>query len=131
LEDYDCDDDDEIPEIPLDNIDAETLKLVLIYCRRHRGEPAPTEDEIRDTRRDPIPEWDLEFITMPQAQLFRLFLASNFLDIKGLMELCAKHIASMIERNTTSQICETFNIPEDLTPEETKQLAKENEWLEA
>lgn len=128
LEDYE---DEEIPEIPLTNIDSKTIKRVLIYCERHKGEPAPTEDEVRDARQDPIPTWDLEFITMPQKDLFDVFLAANFLNIKALMELCAKHIGSMIAERSTEEIQEVFNIADDLTEEEKKQLAKENEWSES
>ena len=60
--------------------------------------------------------------------IFDLILGANYMDIKPLLELASSKVASIIKSKTTEEIRKTFNIINDFTPEEEKQIIKENKW---
>ncbi len=113
----------------------------------------PDEDEAKEKRTDDIPQWDQNFLQVDQPILFDLILvsiklkwnemflitmfylllifkAANYLDIKGLLDLCCKTVANMIKGKTPEEIRKTFNIKNDFSPAEEEQIRKENEWCE-
>merc|ERR1719244_1280499 len=130
LDDLGIEDDDEEP-VPLPNVNAAILKKVIQWCTHHKDDPPlPEDDENRDKRTDDIDPWDQEFLKVDQGTLFELILAANYLDIKGLLDVCCKTVANMIKGKTPEEIRKTFNIKNDFTPEEEEQVRKENEWCE-
>ncbi|XP_057419964.1 SKP1-like protein 1A [Lotus japonicus] len=113
--------------IPLPNVTSKTLALVIEYCKKHveaasgSGEKPVTKEELK--------EWDAEFAKgHDQATLFDLILASNYLNIKSLLDLTCQAVADIIEKKSPEQVREIFNIKNDYTPEEEEQVRKENEW---
>jgi S-phase kinase-associated protein 1 len=56
--------------------------------------------------------------------------ASNYLDIKPLLDVGCKTVANMIKGKSPEEIRKTFNITNDFTPEEEDQIRRENEWAE-
>ena len=56
--------------------------------------------------------------------------ASNYLDIKPLLDVGCKTVANMIKGKSPDEIRKTFNIQNDFTPEEEDQIRRENEWAE-
>lgn len=121
---------DEEDVIPLPNVKSNTLKLVLQWATKHKDD-APEEEENRDKRRtDDIPSWDVDFLKMDQGSLFELILAANYLDIKGLLDVCCKTVANMIKGKTPEEIRTTFNIENDLSANEERELARDNNWCE-
>lgn len=56
--------------------------------------------------------------------------ASNYLDIKPLLDVGCKTVANMIKGKSPEEIRKTFNITNDFTPEEEEQIRRENEWAE-
>ena len=77
-----------------------------------------------------VSEWDATFVEMPQEELFECILAANFMDIKSLLDLTCAKVASMIKGKTPEEIRKTFNIVNDFTPQEEKQVKEENRWCE-
>ena len=76
--------------------------------------------------------WDQTFINqLDQSLLFDLIVASNFLDIRGLLDLTCKAAANLIRGRTVEEIRKKFNIKNDFTPQEEEQLMRENAWAEA
>merc|ERR1712230_187692 len=65
-----------------------------------------------------------------QEMLFEIILASNYLDIKPLLDVGCKTVANMIKGKSPEEIRKTFNITNDFTPEEEEQIRRENEWAE-
>ena len=65
-----------------------------------------------------------------QEMLFEIILASNYLDIKPLLDVGCKTVANMIKGKSPEEIRKTFNIQNDFTPEEEDQIRRENEWAE-
>ncbi|KAM3301413.1 SKP1-like protein 1A [Capsicum chacoense] len=58
----------------------------------------------------------------------RLPKAANYLNIKSLLDLTCQTVADMIKGKTPEEICKTFNIKNDFTPEEEKEARRENAW---
>ena len=111
---------DEIPSdnIPLD-IKLDILTKINIYL-----------DKNNDPNLDP--EWNNEYIeSFNDDILFDIILASNYLDIKDLLDLSCKKVADDIKKcKTPQEIRRKYNIKNDFTPEEEEQIRSENQWCE-
>merc|ERR1712223_2223888 len=115
----------------LPNVNAAILKKVIQWATYRKDDPPPPEDdENKEKRTDDISSWDSDFLKVDQGTLFELILAANYLDIKGLLDVTCKTVANMIKGKTPEDIRKTFNIKNDFTPSEEKQVRKENEWCE-
>ena len=115
--------------VPLPNVDTNILKKVIEWSAFHKDDPEPTDDdEYTDGRRDEIPSWDSDFLKVDQSSLFEIILVTNYLDIKGLLEVGCKAVARMMSGKSPEEIRKIFNIKNDLTPEEEEPIQKENEW---
>ena len=62
--------------------------------------------------------------------MFELILASNYLDIRSLLDVTCKTVANMIKGKTAEEIRKTFNIKNDFSPAEEEMVRKENTWCE-
>lgn len=102
------------------------------WAEYHKADPLVNRDNDDDTskRTDDICQWDSEFLKVDQGTLFELILAANYLDMKGLLDVCCKTVANMIKGKSPEEIRRTFNIRNDFTPEEEEAVRKENEWCE-
>ncbi|OQV19157.1 putative Skp1-related protein [Hypsibius exemplaris] len=118
--------------IPLPMVTGAILKKVLHWAEFHKADPLANRDGDDDTskRTDDISQWDSEFLKVDQGTLFELILAANYLDMKGLLDVCCKTVANMIKGKSPEEIRRTFNIRNDFTPEEEEAVRKENEWCE-
>ncbi|KAK4065948.1 hypothetical protein Purlil1_13992 [Purpureocillium lilacinum] len=90
------------------------------------------DDEELDSRKksNDIDDWDRRLIQVDQEMLFEIILASNYVDIKPLLDVGCKTVANMIKGKSPEGIRKTFNITHDFTPEEEEQVRQENEWAE-
>ena len=78
-----------------------------------------------------MPEWDCDYINLDNMDdLIDLVVASNFLDIEGLLNLGCAKIASLIKGKNVEEIRDMFGIENDFTPEEEAQIREENKWAE-
>ncbi|KAH6654260.1 E3 ubiquitin ligase complex SCF subunit scon-3 [Truncatella angustata] len=118
--------------IPIPNVTEPVLRKVIEWCEHHRQDPAPTNEDDNDNRKKTteIDEWDQKFMQVDQEMLFEIILASNYLDIKPLLDVGCKTVANMIKGKSPEEIRKTFNITNDFTPEEEEQIRRENEWAE-
>ncbi|XP_062716300.1 S-phase kinase-associated protein 1-like [Aedes albopictus] len=118
--------------IPLTNVDSNILRKILQWANYHKDElqANPEDGQPIDRRTDNICEWDKEFMKIDNQTLFGLIKAANYLDIRGLVALTCKTVANMMKGKTENEIRKTFNIQNDLTPEQEEQIRKENEWCE-
>lgn len=127
---------------------------MLEWCEWHRNDPPQAQDEESDARKKStdIDDWDQKFMQVDQEMLFEIILvcspepgplltrgehrltslrqASNYLDIKPLLDVGCKTVANMIKGKSPEEIRKTFNIINDFTPEEEEQIRRENEWAE-
>ncbi|KAH7668961.1 S-phase kinase-associated protein 1 [Dioscorea alata] len=105
--------------IKISNINGKILSMVVNFCRKH-AEPV---DSIE------LRSWDNEFIKDDNTDdLYDLIIASDFLRIESLMNLCCSKVAKLIEGKTASEIRDMFGIKYDFTEEEEEAIRKENTW---
>ncbi|GAP89793.1 putative SCF complex subunit Skp1 [Rosellinia necatrix] len=118
--------------IPIPNVSESVLRKVIEWCEHHRSDPPSTNEDESDNRKKTtdIEEWDQKFMQVDQEMLFEIILASNYLDIKPLLDVGCKTVANMIKGKSPEEIRKTFNITNDFTPEEEEQIRRENEWAE-
>jgi len=119
-------------EVPIPNVNESVLKKVIEWCEHHKNDATPVGDDDSDSRKKTtdIEEWDQKFMQVDQEMLFEIILASNYLDIKPLLDVGCKTVANMIKGKSPEEIRKTFNITNDFTPEEEEQIRRENEWAE-
>ena len=129
---FENEDVDELDDVPLPNVNTETLKKVLQFCNYHIENPMPEIPK-------PITSSDLQTIvgssygtfiqSFQQEELFEIINAANFMDIQSLLDLACAQVATQIRGKTPEEIRATFNIENDFTPEEEEQIRQENSWL--
>ena len=122
--------------IPLtnDGCTDECIKKIIEWCEYHWDDPPVDEDfdDEKDRRNEELSHWDKNFIDVPdQALLFDIIVAANYMDIKGLVEVGAKHICSKIKGKTCAEVRDILKITNDFTEEEESAIHKENEWIYA
>lgn len=103
------------------------------YCTKHKNDSPPEIEKPLKTNdlKDVVEPWDADFINLENLEdLFDIILAANYLDIKSLLELSCAKVATLIKGKSPEEIRKTFNILNDLTPEEEAQIREENKWAD-
>ncbi|KAF3646205.1 SKP1-like protein 14 [Capsicum annuum] len=54
--------------------------------------------------------------------------ATNYLNIKSLLDLTCQTVTDMIKGKTPEEIRKTFNIKNNFTPEEEEEVGRETAW---
>ncbi|SCO67953.1 suppressor of kinetochore protein 1, putative [Plasmodium vivax] len=110
--------------IPLPNIKTPILKKIIEYMEYHINNPAEEIPKplITSNLQDVVSSWDYDFVNTDKETLYELIEASNYLDIKPLLDLTCGKIASMMKDKTTEEIRAEFDIVNDFTREEEKQV---------
>ena len=119
-------------EIPLPNVKKLILQKVIDFCTHLKDHnPPDIEKPLRSTDMQAVvDQWFADYINLEQEVLFELIMASNYLDIKSLLELACAKVASLIKNKSVQEIRKFFNIENDFTPEEEQQIMEENKWAE-
>jgi S-phase kinase-associated protein 1 len=141
--DGDSDDDDEnedeeelLTEIPLKEVDSNTLQKIIDFLKKYTREPFkdPEKPLISDKLEEIIDkEWCVEFIKSLKKkteELFKIIKASNYMDIKPLLNLTCAVIASEIKGKTPEEIREIFGIDEEDEEEDEEDKEDEEEGLQ-
>ncbi len=119
--------------IPLPNVDVQALFLVLQYCMYHSKNPDVNKKMLEEKKEDTIEiaPWDKGFTSgVDLLTLFKIVLASNYLDIPCLLNMLAKTIALMLQGKTPDEIKKLFGVTANFTEEEMEEIRKENAWCE-
>jgi len=113
--------------IPL-KIQPDVMKEVVKYCVNYLQNPPPKEDEA--TKKLELNEWDKKFCeALDQKKLFAVILASNFLDVKPLLDVTCLFVALKLKSMTPEEIRKEYNITKEFTPEEEEKARKEFEEM--
>jgi S-phase kinase-associated protein 1 len=121
--------------VPLPNVSSEVYQSIRSFSVLFLKNPSSLEisTSIRTREQDKfeeMPQWQTKYLNeLGTEMVLQLILASNYLDIKPILDSCCKYIAKMINGKTVVEIRELFNIKNDFTPEEEEQIARENTWI--
>ena len=117
-------------EIPLENVRSNILKKIKEYLDHYQDtDPKEIERPLASQNfQECVDPWDFEFINVDLDLIFEIMLASNYMDIKPLLELATSKVASIIKGKTPEEIRKTFNIQKEFTPEEEQLIREENQW---
>ena len=119
--------DSSVQEIQLNQIDSIIIEKILEWIQYHekippksipRPLPTPYLENI-------VGEWDADFIDCNLDTVYELLLASNFLGIISLLDLCCAKIAGSILGKTPEKIRETFGLPENFEYDDEAEIRKE------
>ena len=114
----------------LDEKNAEKIKEFLVHFD---GVP-PTEIEKPLTSNDMkilTDDWSASFVEkISMDDLVNLTVASNYMGINSLLDLCCAKIASMCKDKNEEDIYKCFNITEPLTEQEKNKIKEENKWID-
>ena len=99
--------------IPLKHISASVMNKICEYFKHYEHcdleKFQAIEKPIRSTNmRDIVNQWDAEFINVKDDMLFELISASNYLDIKPLLDLSCAKIATKIKNKSIEKIKKIF-----------------------
>jgi len=99
-------------DVPLVNVDGQTLERVLEYCRFH----APSSRHSEGQRRDFDDGYTQRFNNDCDL-ILRLFTAAFYLDIKPLVHLISKHVACRVvaEWSDTDAVQQAFEVDREPT----------------
>jgi len=115
-----------------DAVTNESLQKIIEWVEHHWDDPEPDPDfetEV-DRRSEELSHWDKQFIDVQDlGLLYDITIAANYLDIKGLVEVCGKHICGKIKGKSCEEVREILNITNDFTQEEVDAIHEENRWI--
>ncbi|RWS01882.1 S-phase kinase-associated protein 1-like protein [Dinothrombium tinctorium] len=128
---------DDDSSVPLPKVCKVDLERVVEWITHHQHDPQEDEDDEEsenerknEPRSTEMDAWDAEFIDKFELrEVFDLLNAANYMDVKGLFDVCCKKIAKTIHGKNAEQIRATFGVKCDFTEAELRQIEKENEWL--
>ncbi|KAK8954678.1 SKP1-like protein 1B [Platanthera zijinensis] len=117
----DCAGESDVINIP--NVTAAVLSLIFRYCEKHLGDGDGDKAIANDLK-----SFDEDFISVDLDTLYDLLMGSNYLDVKGLLDLACQKVADLIKGKSPDEIRRIFNIEKDFSPEEEEEVNKENKW---
>ena len=121
---------DDIIEFTANNVKGNVLKKIVEYLEHYKDtEPKEIERPLPSQNfKECVDEFDFNFTDIDLNMIFEIVLASNYLDIKPLLELASAKIAYLTKGKTTEEIRKLYGISNDFTPEEEQEILEENRW---
>ncbi|XP_072963639.1 SKP1-like protein 1A [Typha angustifolia] len=117
--------------IPITGVAGDILVKIISYCTKHAefaAAPEPINKRTKLAKEAEIKAWDKEFIDVSLDTLYDFLMASNYLEVQGLLDLSVDKLAHLISGKTVEEIRTTFNIENDFTPEEENEIKREFPW---
>ena len=120
---------DEI-EFNVNKVNGDILKKIVEYLEHYKNEePKEIERPLPSSKfEECVDKWDSDYIDICLNEIFEIINASNYLNIKPLLELASAKMASIMKGKTTEEIRKLYGISNDFTPEEEQQIIEENKW---
>ena len=107
------DNEDNEEDIPLPHVNKAILEKIIVYCKYINEnalpvipKPLPANKELSDV----VDPWYADYINVEKKLLQDLMIATNFLDIPSLMDLCAAKYSTNIRGKTVEEIRAEFDI---------------------
>lgn len=119
-------------EILLKSVNAQALQRIIDYSTHHNFSPPSrlkkpvVSNQIRENFTD---EWDAQFIeSIPENEIIELIMASNYLDMKSLLDSCLVKIACNFRDKSVDEVQKEYDIQEIFTSEVEEKLKQEYSW---
>jgi S-phase kinase-associated protein 1 len=122
---------DDDTEIPIQTT-ARTLTKVLEFCNHYVDAPFDAIEQPLKSNdmANIVPTWYVDFLSsMDKEQLTLVAIASNYMDIPALLDLCCAKVAATIKGKTPEAIRSALNLVNEFSPEEKARLKSENKWI--
>ncbi|PWA57811.1 S-phase kinase-associated protein 1-like protein [Artemisia annua] len=149
------DDDCASSVIPLPNVDAKTLTLVIEFLKKHALFTAAKDEytkltqlenkeEVEDSengekkrareeekKKLDLLDNDVKSVCkdLNNETLLEVIQAANYLNIRALLDVTCQQVADSMKGKTPEEIRKMFKIKNDFTPEEEEAVRKENPWV--
>jgi len=127
FEEYENEDDIVIPL----TIDSITFDKIFDYMK-HMADNNPSEIEkpMKKNFINYVTEWEFNYINVSMNELENIINASNYLNIRSLLNLSCAFLVSKIQNKSIDEIREILGIENDFTPEEEEKIIEENKWID-
>lgn len=111
--------DEEDNTIPVNEVPAPILKLLLEWCQHyhetHGGEVTATagsnDEDLEDESRPILLDgWDLKFMDRDNDTVRGIIMAANFLDIQPLLKMSCKWVSMLMQGRSPREIFEAFDM---------------------
>ena len=125
--------DGDLADVPLPNVSSKTLALVVDFMRHYEVEKMNTiAKPIKAANMaEVVQTWYANFIEVDHNTIFELILASNFMDIPPLLDLCGAVIAKMIKPLDSPEAIKTrLGITNEFKPADEVSVRQANQWVE-
>ncbi|XP_026395857.1 SKP1-like protein 11 [Papaver somniferum] len=111
--------------VPLPEVSSKVLVLIISYLNKHHNEENNNAEEMKE-----MLEWDDEFFQAidNNEMLFDLINASNYLNIKSLLDSACDEAAERMKDMTVEDAREMFLVENDFSPEEEAKVRQESAW---
>lgn len=111
-------------------VESNILQIILMWVDNHKNYAVPlaygeTENKTKLTQWD----WDL-FSKLERKTLFRLAIASDYLEMEILLDSINSFIAGWINKSTPAEFRKKFALTVDTDAYEEQKLKVESEWTE-
>ncbi|KAG9444169.1 hypothetical protein H6P81_015509 [Aristolochia fimbriata] len=117
--------------IPITCVRAPILTKVIDYCKDQVmiSSSSSTTNNPNERTEQERKAWGQKFMEgVDSSTLCELLVASNFLNIEGLLNLGVDKMVSMIQGKYPQEIRDMFNVVNDFTPEEEEEIRNQNAW---
>ena len=114
----------------LDEKNAEKIKEFLVH---YNGiPPSDIEKPLTSNEMNNLTdEWSANFVDkMSIEDLTNLTMASHYMGINSLLDLCCAKVASLCKDKSEDEIFKTFNINITFNDEEKNIIKEENKWID-
>jgi S-phase kinase-associated protein 1 len=111
------------------DIEADTMDKIVSFCvRRHQFEQA---DSVGRADHEVQAKYEAGyFVNMSVEDAIAIVRATNYLDIKVLLDEACREIARRMRGKTPEGIQKMFKITEHFTPDEEEEIRRDNPWLQ-
>lgn len=122
-------------ELDLKEVTYPTLKIIMEFLEYHKDVPYKTIEKplTSNDMTKLTSEWDAKFMERygkDHDLVWDLIQKSNYLEVKGLLDLAISYTASLCKGKTPEEIRRTFNITKDFTPEEEIKVLEESKMVQ-
>jgi S-phase kinase-associated protein 1 len=114
--------------IPIPNVSGKILEIIFNFCQKEHD--IITENQDDSIRGEKLTAFHNEFKNNDIQLINEVLMATNYLDIKCLFDICCQKIADVIKEKSVVELRAIFNIVNDFTPEEEARIIEETAWAE-